>query len=170
MRHHLHIIRILPSNYFLSSCSVQIFRVFFSAVTFEIVRAVPWLCNCTGMGLFMWDCSGRCWSTSPGRCAVCLAEVPSWPGALWLQQSCFGFRIIHSAFPEALWSQALCSPKGAQLWISLVPIWLRTWGVYTRHHVDLARISSSSPWSNPNPSGVKRWFPICVISLSIRTW
>lgn len=57
------------------------------------------------MGLFTWDFPGRCWSTSAGRCGVCLVEVPSWPGALWLQQSCFELRIIHSAFPQALAAQ-----------------------------------------------------------------
>lgn len=60
------------------------------------------------MGVFMWDFSGRCLSTLPGRCDVYLVEVPSWPGALWLQQYSSELEIIYSAFPQALLAWALC--------------------------------------------------------------
>lgn len=63
--------------------------------------------------VFMWDFSGRCWSTLPGRCDVYSVEVPSWPGALRLQQYSSERKIIYSVSPQALLAWALCHTKCA---------------------------------------------------------
>lgn len=113
--------------------------------------------------VFMWDLSGRCWSTLPGRCDVYSAEVPSWPGALWLQQysaerdniPCLSAGLISSgSVPCWLW---LCSgadlcPAGWECDESLPQIKCRL----IQYLFLSPAVQSKSQWSQKNDSHVSQ--------------
>lgn len=121
------------------------------------------------MGVFMWDFSGRCWSTVPDRCDVYSVEVPSWPGALWLQQYSFELKMIYSAFLQALLTWALCHAScGSALQLTYARLASSMMRVYIKHKIDLSSVSFSFQHPNHNPKVVKTKIHIYFISLSIR--
>lgn len=123
------------------------------------------------MGVFMYDFSGRCWSTLPGRCGDYSVEVPSWPGALRLQQCGSERKIIYCVFPQALLAWALCHTV-APLWSWRMSSWLGAWCEFTSNKMWFYSVSPSIPNSliQTQPQS-KGWFPFAsLVFISIKPW
>lgn len=113
------------------------------------------------MDVFLWDFSGRCWSTLPGRCDVCSVQVPSWPAALWLQQySAEPDNILCFQQASLVWAQchANCGSALEHTCAQLAGSVVR---VYFTLSVDIPSTSFSPQEPNTIPSGVKRMILMC---------